>query len=66
MLGKELSGDFKTLVLALLTPPSEYLAAELHRAIKGFRQDGETVIEILRTATNDQIECIEASYEKCT
>ncbi|XP_065204406.1 annexin-B12-like [Planococcus citri] len=59
-----LSGDFKNLMVALVKPPAEFLADELHYAISGLGTDEKTLVEILCTATNLQIDYIKHAYEK--
>lgn len=61
---KTLKGNFKKLAVALVTPPSQFLASELHYAIEGFGTDEKTLIEIICSADNHQIELIKRAYEK--
>ena len=61
----ELSGDFEKTVLALMMPPSHYLASEVKRAIKGLGTDEAVLIEILCTRTNEQMSELKEAYKKC-
>ena len=61
----ELSGDFEKTVLALLMPPSHYLASEVKRAIKGLGTDEAVLIEIICTRTNEQMKELKEAYKKC-
>ncbi|XP_065204407.1 annexin-B12-like [Planococcus citri] len=63
-LKKKLSGDFKKLMVALVKRPADFLAKELHHAVGGIGTDEKTLVEIICTATNFQLDCIKAAYEK--
>ncbi|KAK3782511.1 hypothetical protein RRG08_061741 [Elysia crispata] len=60
----ELSGDFEETVVALLTPMRTLEAKQLHDAISGAGTDETTIIEVLATKTNDEIEEIKAAYKE--
>uniref|UniRef100_A0A8C6WZP7 Annexin n=1 Tax=Neogobius melanostomus TaxID=47308 RepID=A0A8C6WZP7_9GOBI len=59
-----LKGDLEEVVLALLKTPSQYDAELLKLAMKGLGTDEETLIEILASRTNKEIEGIKATYKK--
>ncbi|KAH9496838.1 Annexin A4 [Bulinus truncatus] len=59
----ELTGDFEEVCLALLTPPRKLDAQQLHRAISGAGTDETSIVEILCTKTNKEIEEIKAAYK---
>lgn len=49
-----------------MTPPVEYQAKELHKAISGLGTDEHTIIEILGIHNNDEIKNVKDVYEGCT
>lgn len=61
----ELSGKFEDLVVALMTPTYDFLAKEIHNAIDGLGTNEETIIEIICTASNAEINNIKMAYHKC-
>ena len=61
----ELSGDFEKTVLALLMPPTDYLASEVKRAIKGLGTDEAVLVEVICTRTNEQMTELKEAYKKC-
>jgi annexin A7/11 len=63
-LKSELSGDFERVCVALLTPPRKLDAQQLHDAISGAGTDETTIIEILCTKNNEEIEQIKAAYKQ--
>lgn len=64
-LKSELSGKFKDLVVALMTPTFSFLAKEIHYAMDGIGTNEETIIEIICTASNMEINNIKMEYQKC-
>uniref|UniRef100_A0A673ZTJ8 Annexin n=1 Tax=Salmo trutta TaxID=8032 RepID=A0A673ZTJ8_SALTR len=60
----ELGGKFKTLVVALMTPPILYDATSLRNAIKGAGTDEKVLIEILSSRTAQQVKDITAAYHQ--
>ena len=62
-LKSELGGKFEDVILALMTPPVEYLCKQLHNAMAGMGTDEETLVEILCTKTNEEMQEIVAAYE---
>jgi hypothetical protein len=61
-LKSELGGKLEDAVLALMTPPAQFLARELRHAMKGAGTDESTLIEIL-CRTNAEIREVKAAYE---
>uniref|UniRef100_A0A2C9LVV5 Annexin n=1 Tax=Biomphalaria glabrata TaxID=6526 RepID=A0A2C9LVV5_BIOGL len=59
----ELTGDFEEVCLALLTPPRKLDAQQLHKAVSGAGTDETSIVEILVTKTNKEIEEIKAAYK---
>uniref|UniRef100_A0A0B6YTW9 Annexin n=1 Tax=Arion vulgaris TaxID=1028688 RepID=A0A0B6YTW9_9EUPU len=60
----ELTGDFEEVCVAMLTPPRILDARELHDAISGAGTDETTIIEVLCTKNNTEIEEIKAVYKQ--
>eukprot|EP00918_Siedleckia_nematoides_P062849 GHVU01136905.1.p1 GENE.GHVU01136905.1~~GHVU01136905.1.p1 ORF type:complete len:320 (+),score=57.14 GHVU01136905.1:151-1110(+) len=63
-LKSELSGDFEQTILALMQPPRVYDAHQLRKAMKGLGTDEATLIEIMCSRDNLEIEVIKAVYEE--
>jgi annexin A7/11 len=62
-LKSELSGHFEDSVLALLMTLTEYDAEQLRKAMKGAGTDESTIIEILCTRNNSEIQAIKQMYK---
>lgn len=60
----ELTGKFEDLIVALMTPLPEYLAGEIRYAIEGIGTNEKTLVEILCTASNAEINAIKVAYQK--
>ncbi|KAF2897859.1 hypothetical protein ILUMI_08310 [Ignelater luminosus] len=60
---KSLSGKFKILIEALLTPLQQYYVNELHYAMKGPGTDENCLIEILSSLSNEEIRNIRDVYQ---
>ncbi|XP_071763832.2 annexin A4-like isoform X2 [Centroberyx gerrardi] len=62
-LKSELTGNFESLVLAMLMKPSHFDASELREAIKGAGTDEACLIEILSSRSNAEIHEINQIYK---
>lgn len=63
-LKSELGGNFEDAILALMTSRIDYLAQQLHSAISGLGTDEETLVEVLASSNNQEIEQIKEAYER--
>lgn len=59
---KAVSGELSTLLLALLMTPEHFQAQRLRTAMEGLGTDEETVLEILCTCSEGQLQDISAAY----
>ena len=64
-LKSELRGNFERLMVALVTPPAEFLAKELHEAMDGIGTKEKTLVEILCSRSNSEMQQIRDAYRKC-
>jgi len=63
-LESETKGHFESLLKALATPMTEFLASQLHKAIhRGIGTDEDCLIDILCTRTNEEINQIKEKYQ---
>lgn len=63
-LNSELSGKFSKVALALCQPPDVYDTMQLREAMKGAGTDEDTLIEILCSRNNKQIQTITEKYKQ--
>ncbi|KAL8196976.1 UNVERIFIED_CONTAM: Annexin A2, partial [Gekko kuhli] len=59
-----LSGHLETVILGLMKPPAQYDASELKAAMKGLGTDEETLIEIICSRTNPELNQINRVYKE--
>jgi len=62
-LKRELRGNLEQAIEALMLPPPVYDAKTLREAMKGAGTDEKTIIEIMCTRMNEEIEAIKMAYE---
>ena len=60
----ELGGDLGRTIQAMYKTPIDYDCSELYKAMKGAGTDEDTLVEIIGTRTNQQINDIKARYEQ--
>uniref|UniRef100_A0A4D5RA79 Annexin n=1 Tax=Scolopendra viridis TaxID=118503 RepID=A0A4D5RA79_SCOVI len=63
-LKSELTGNLEDAILAVMTPTIDFLAQELNKAISGAGTDEESLIEILVTSSNMELDEIKEAYER--
>ncbi|XP_038220664.1 annexin B10 isoform X2 [Zerene cesonia] len=63
-LKSELGGHFEDVIIALMSPPAEYLCRELHHCMDGMGTDEKVLVEILCTRTKKEIAEIVETYER--
>ncbi|KAG8576171.1 hypothetical protein GDO81_009791 [Engystomops pustulosus] len=59
-----LSGHLETLLLGLMKTPPQYDASELKGAMKGLGTDEDTLIEIICSRDNQELQAIQAAYRE--
>ncbi|XP_073435602.1 annexin A2 isoform X1 [Dendrobates tinctorius] len=59
-----LSGHLETLILGLMKPRSQYDASELKASMKGLGTDEDTLIEIICSRDNQELQAIQAAYRE--
>lgn len=64
-LKSELGGRFEDVVVAMMTPHFDYLARRLNKAISGVGTKEKSLVDILCTATNQEIREINNAYYRC-
>ncbi|CAG2215421.1 annexin A11-like [Mytilus galloprovincialis] len=60
----ELGGDFEDVCVAMLTPPRLLDVKELNKSISGAGTDESTLVEIMCSRSNEEIQEIKELYEK--
>ncbi|KRF82545.1 uncharacterized protein Dvir_GJ15779, isoform B [Drosophila virilis] len=60
----ELGGKFEDVIVALMMPPVDYLCQQLHSAMAGLGTEESTLVEILCTKTNEEMQQIVVNYEE--
>jgi hypothetical protein len=63
-LKREAGGDLESLLLPLYMMPGEFDARLMEKALKGFRNDVEVLIEILCTRTNKELEDMKFAWKE--
>lgn len=63
-LKSELGGHFEDVILALVRPPADYLCKQLHMAMEGMGTNEHTLIEILCSRSNSEVQDIVTAYER--
>lgn len=61
-LKKELGGNFERVTLAMMVPTQVLLADHLYEAMQGFGTNENTLVEILCTKTNHEMQMIKQAY----
>jgi Annexin len=61
-LKSELSGKFEDVIVACMMPLEQYYAKELHSAMVGLGTNEHTLIEILCSVNNAQMQAIKTCY----
>jgi annexin A7/11 len=64
-LKSELGGKFEDVIVGLMDPPVDYLCKQLHKAMKGFGTDEQSIVEIICSRNNKEIKEIVTAYERC-
>lgn len=63
-LKSELGGKFEDVIIALMLPPVDFLAKQLHKAMDGIGTEEETLVEILCSRDNREVAEIVEAYER--
>uniref|UniRef100_A0A158N8S5 Annexin n=3 Tax=Onchocerca TaxID=6281 RepID=A0A158N8S5_ONCVO len=63
-LKKELSGDFEDVIIGLMETPTKYDAMQLQKAMKGLGTTELTLIDILCSRNDDELEAIKNEYKE--
>lgn len=63
-LRSELGGNFERVVLAMMVPTDDLLADHVHSAMQGIGTNENTLVEILCTRNNHEINTLKATYQR--
>eukprot|EP00051_Salpingoeca_urceolata_P001007 m.37936 g.37936 ORF g.37936 m.37936 type:complete len:1269 (+) comp11142_c0_seq3:271-4077(+) len=61
-LKSETGNDYQKLIIALMTPPLDFLAQEVHRAIKGLGTDDASLIELICARSSLEMRQLKERY----
>jgi hypothetical protein len=64
-LKSELGGRLEQIAVALMTPRYDLLAETAYKAMSGIGTKEKRLVDVLCTATNNDIRMINASYQRC-
>lgn len=59
----ELGGKFEDVIVALMMTPEQYLCKQLNKAMEGMGTNESTLVEILCTKTNEEVQRLLSVYE---
>lgn len=62
-LKSELGGKFEDVIIGLMISPNEYLCKQLHKAMEGMGTNEGTLVEILCTKSNEEVQELVKVYE---
>lgn len=62
-LKSELGGKFEDVIVALMMSPEQYLCKQLNKAMEGMGTNESTLVEILCTKTNEEVQRLLSVYE---
>lgn len=63
-LKSELGGKFEDVIVGLMLPPDEYLCMQLNQAMDGAGTEENTLVEIICTKSNEEVQKLVADYEE--
>ncbi|XP_026289323.2 annexin B10 isoform X1 [Frankliniella occidentalis] len=63
-LKSELGGHFEDVIVALVRTPEDYLCKQLHKAMEGAGTNEHTLIEILCSRSNSEVQDLVTAYER--
>ena len=61
----ELSGNFENVLVGLMYSIPDYAAFSIKKAVKGAGTDETALVEVICTATNEEMDAMKDSYKKC-
>jgi hypothetical protein len=62
VISKQFSGNYKDLLIVLVTPREQYFAEVLHKAMKGIGTDKNTIVRVIGTRYGIDLELIKQYY----